>query len=694
MNQNKRQSLYVTLGVIIVIVVTLILSIQSAYNYGVTKDQMILEIEKSSMETILSLEKNIANLMSAYAVHEYGELVLNEMIHNNSFAIIVEDINMGKILGEPTYISGKIRNKDNKIIDFDPNNLIQKAQLEACYFSEQHDVTGPDEVLLGKIRVYITSDLMNRELNEIISSTLLSTATITLLLVLVLFTTIRRFILKPISNIIFVINDRDIDGIPRDLVPHGGALEVFSLSNTINKMITSVRASRVELEGHHEALSQQKVALDYQAHHDALTGLANRVLFSDRLENSIAKSNRDGTKMALLFIDLDHFKEINDSYGHKTGDEVLKIVTQRLSDVLRNQDALSRLGGDEFTVIAEGLKDGQAASVLAAKILETLSKEIMLDGKSFYVSCSIGISLYPEDGSVGDDLLKYADAAMYRAKDEGRNNFQYYSSDMTELAFERVVMETNLREAFKNDEFIVYYQAQVDARNESIVGMEALVRWQNPSLGLVSPAKFIPLAEAIGLIVDLDRFVMRTAMTQQAIWYEAGLNPGVLAMNLAVKQLQQDDFIETLEALMQTTGCQADWIALEVMEGQIMANPEQAIKSLTLISEIGIEIAVDDFGTGYSSLSYLKKLPINKLKIDQSFVRNLPDDDEDVAITKAVIALARSLNHHLIAEGVETKEQKDFLLDNGCDHIQGYYYAKPMPEKEMTLLLQQGIKKA
>lgn len=573
------------------------------------------------------------------------------------------------------------------------NNLIQKAQLEACYFSEQHDVTGPNGVLLGKIRVYITSDVMNRELNEIISSTLLNTATITLLLVLVLFTTIRRFILKPISNIIFAINDRDSDGVSRDLVPHGGALEVFSLSNTINKMITSVRASRVELEGHHEALSQQKVALDYQAHHDALTGLANRVLFSDRLEISIAKSNRDGTKMALLFIDLDHSKEINDSYGHKTGDEVLKIVTQRLSDVLRNQDALSRLGGDEFTVIAEGLKDGQGASVLAAKILETLSKEIMLDGKSFYVSCSIGISLYPEDGSVGDDLLKYADAAMYRAKDEGRNNFQYYSSDMTELAFERVVMETNLREAFKNDEFIVYYQAQVDARNESIVGMEALVRWQNPSLGLVSPAKFIPLAEAIGLIVDLDRFVMRTAMTQQAIWYEAGLNPGVLAMNLAVKQLQQDDFIETLEALMQTTGCQADWIALEVTEGQIMANPEQAIKSLTLISEIGIEIAVDDFGTGYSSLSYLKKLPINKLKIDQSFVRNLPDDDEDVAITKAVIALARSLNHHLIAEGVETKEQKDFLLDNGCDHIQGYYYAKPMPEKEMTLLLQQGIKK-
>ncbi len=220
------------------------------------------------------------------------------------------------------------------------------------------------------------------------------------------------------------------------------------------------------------------------------------------------------------------------------------------------------------------------------------------------------------------------------------------------------------------------------------------MRWQNPSLGLVSPAKFIPLAESIGLIVDLDRFVMRTAMTQLAKWYQSGLNPGVLAMNLAVKQLQRDDFISMLEDLMTSTGCRADWIELEVTEGQIMANPEQAIKTLNLLSDIGIEIAVDDFGTGYSSLSYLKKLPINKLKIDQSFVRNLPNDDEDVAITKAVIALARSLNHGLIAEGVETKAQKDFLLENGCDHIQGYYYAKPIPAEEMMLLLEQGVKKS
>lgn len=690
---NNRQSLYVTLGIIIVVVVTLCISIQSTINYIVTKNQMVLEIEERSTKTMLSLEKNITNLMSAYAVKEYGDLVMNEMMYGDNFAIVVEDYNMGKIVGRPAYISGKIRDHEQNIIDYDIEDEAQQMQLANCYFSDTYDVTTQAGDTLGRISVYISNEAMNNELNGIIRSTLINTIAIALLLVLTLFTTIRSFTLKPISRMISAINNRDDDGIPKNLVPQEGATEIFSLSTTINKMITSVRESRLELEAHHDSLSRQKIALDYQAHHDALTGLANRVLFSDRLAQSISKAARSGTKMALLFIDLDYFKEINDSYGHRMGDEVLKIVAQRLRDVLRGDDALSRLGGDEFTVIAEGLKKGQNASKLATRILEELSKEILCEGKSFYVSSSIGISLYPDDGNVGGHLLKYADAAMYRAKEQGKNNFQYYSSEMTELAVERVVMEANLREALKNDEIVVYYQAQVDGRTESIVGMEALIRWQNPSLGLVSPMMFIPLAEAVGLIVDLDRFVMRTAMTQLAAWYEAGLKPGVLAMNLAVKQLQRDDFIPMLKALMKSTACPAEWIELEVTEGQIMANPEQAIKSLVLVNELGIDIAVDDFGTGYSSLSYLKKLPINKLKIDQSLVRNLPDDDEDVAITKAVIALAQSLNHSLIAEGVETREQKDFLLDNGCDHIQGYYYAKPIPAEEMTALLEQGIKK-
>ncbi len=400
---------------------------------------------------------------------------------------------------------------------------------------------------------------------------------------------------------------------------------------------------------------KQKEKLDYQAHHDSLTGLANRTLFNDRLSKGVQQAKRKCKKMALLFIDLDHFKEINDSLGHDIGDKVLQKVTDSLRGAVREEDSISRLGGDEFTVLLEDLTKGEDASVSAQKIIETLDKPIKVEGRELHVSCSVGISLYPDDGYQPQDLLKYADSAMYKAKAEGRNNFQFYCAEMTALAFERLVMEASLREAIKNEEFIVLYQAQVNGETEKIIGMEALVRWRHPSMGLVSPDKFIPLAESTGLIIEIDKYVMKTAMNQLSQWYAKGLNPGVLAMNLAVKQLQQKNFVEILEELMSQTGCRADWLELEVTEGQIMTNPEIAIKILNGISAIGIDLAVDDFGTGYSSLSYLKKLPIDKLKIDQSFVKDLPEDEEDAAIAKAVIALAKSLNLRIIAEGVETK---------------------------------------
>ncbi len=426
-------------------------------------------------------------------------------------------------------------------------------------------------------------------------------------------------------------------------------------------------------------LREQKDILYHQAHHDSLTGLPNRILFNDRLEKAIETAKRNKKTIALLFIDLDHFKEINDSLGHNFGDEILKIISNRLLEVTRDEDSIARLGGDEFTVILEKLSQVQDASLIANKIINALSQAIIVAENTLYISCSIGISIYPDDGVSAQNLLKFADSAMYKAKDEGRNNFQYYNSTMTELAFERVVMEANLRVALQNEEFIVYYQPQINGVTDKLIGMEALVRWQHPTMGLVSPAKFIPLAESTGLIVELDRFVMKTAMTQFALWYKAGLNPGTLAMNLAVKQLKQEDFIETLQNLIKDTECKPEWLELEVTESQIMTNPEEAIKILQQISDIGVELAVDDFGTGYSSLAYLKRLPIDKLKIDQAFVRELPDDEEDSAIARAIIALGKSLNLKVIAEGVETKEQKDFLVTNGCENIQGYFYSKPLP---------------
>ena len=441
-------------------------------------------------------------------------------------------------------------------------------------------------------------------------------------------------------------------------------------------------------------ITERKLAhkkIEYQSYHDSLTGLPNRILFHDRLDHALKKAQRHETILALFSIDLDHFKEINDSLGHQVGDKLLQATTRKLFSIIEDQDTLSRLGGDEFAIIIERLTKGQEASTFAKKILEVLKEPLEIDGHTLYISSSIGISLYPTDGDDAEDLLKFADSAMYKAKDEGRNTFQYYSAEMTEMAFERVMMEASLRRAIQQKEFVVYYQPQVNGKTNKLVGMEALVRWNHPELGLVPPDKFIPLAESTGLIVELDRLVMREAMKQFKQWYSEGYNPGKLAMNLAIKQLAQEDFITFLEQLIEEVQCKCTNLELEVTEGQIMGNPKESIKILRKISDLGIELAIDDFGTGYSSLSYLKKLPINKLKIDQSFIKDLPDDEEDSGITKAVIALAKSLNLNIIAEGVETKEQKDFVVANGCDKIQGYFYSRPLPAEEIKKVLEDGF---
>ena len=430
-------------------------------------------------------------------------------------------------------------------------------------------------------------------------------------------------------------------------------------------------------------LYEQKNILHYQAHHDDLTKLPNRTFFNDRLEQAIQKAKRNKTLIALFYIDLDHFKQINDSLGHEIGDKVLQETANRLKNNIRKEDTLSRLGGDEFTVIVEELSIAKDVSVLAQKIIEDLAKPFYIDTHTLYVSSSIGISIYPDDDTDAKNLLKYSDSAMYKAKEEGRNNFQFYSIEMTESAFEHLAMEVSLRQALENEEFIIHYQPQVDGSDSSLIGMEALIRWNHPSFGLIPPSKFIPMAEKNGLIIQIDQWVMKSAMTQFHSWYEEGLQPGVLSMNLAIKQLQKKNFIETMHSLLEETKCKPEWIELEVTEGQIMTNPEEAIKVLNKISDMGIELAIDDFGTGYSSLSYLKKLPIDKLKIDRSFIKDLPNNEEDIGISKSVIALSKNLNLKVIAEGVETKEQRDFLVKNKCPNIQGYFYSRPILADEI-----------
>ena len=437
-----------------------------------------------------------------------------------------------------------------------------------------------------------------------------------------------------------------------------------------------------------QQLKEQTELLNFQAYHDALTQLPNRVLFEDRLQQSLNKAEKNGEKLGLLFIDLDNFKQINDTLGHQYGDEVLKIVAKRLAHCIREEDTLARLGGDEFTILIQDLHKSSSVSKVAQQIIESLKPPIKLKNHELHITASIGISLYPKDSQNRNDLLKYADTAMYKAKDEGRNNYQFYSEEMTRLAFEKAMMEINLRKAIGKQEFTVYYQPQIDARDNSIIGMEALVRWQHPDMGLIMPEKFIHIAEESDFIKELDLFVMQRAMQDVQEWYSAGLNPGTLSLNLSIKQLMGKGFIDKLKTVIEKTRFNVNWLKLEITEGQMMRDPMKSIEILKKLNAMGIHIAIDDFGTGYSSLTYLKRLPVETLKIDRSFIKDLPHDEEDRAISKAIIALANSLNLSLIAEGVETSEQIEYLLSNGCHLIQGYYYSKPIDKNRMTDYIQ------
>ncbi len=455
--------------------------------------------------------------------------------------------------------------------------------------------------------------------------------------------------------------------------------------------ITEMKKVQTDLEESLKILSNQKIQLAYQENHDSLTNLPNRILFLDRLKQAIQIGKRYNNYLAVLFIDLDHFKEINDSLGHDIGDKLLVEVAKRMKSVLRASDTLSRFGGDEFTVIVNDINKVEDLSRIIQTIMDLFKKPIKIKNNTLYVNMSIGISIYPNDAKEVNDLLKHADAAMYKAKESGRNTYCFYDEDMTKKAFDRIFLETSLREALVKDEIVVFYQPQVDASKNELVGMEALVRWNHPTKGMIYPDSFIPLAESTGIIVELDRIVMKKSIKQFHTWKKEGLNPGKLSINLAVKQLESNDFLDFVKNILNSQKCTYSNIEFEVTEGQIMQNPEKSIKILNDINKLGISISIDDFGTGYSSLAYLKKLPINKLKIDKSFVQDLPSDLEDVAITKTIIRLCESLNLNVIAEGVETEEQKDFMLENGCKLIQGYFYSKPVSVEEITKILKNGI---
>jgi diguanylate cyclase (GGDEF)-like protein len=443
------------------------------------------------------------------------------------------------------------------------------------------------------------------------------------------------------------------------------------------------------------SIEQRKRAEDrirHLAYHDALTDLPNRSLMEDHLVKSLTQARRKGRMLALLYLDLDRFKRINEGVGHTLGDQVLQRVAERLTSTVREADTIARVGGDEFTVLLPKISRVEDAAQVAERILEGLRHPLVLDGSQLHTTTSIGVAFYPNDAEEADTLLRYADIAMYHAKEQGRDNYQFYNPGMKVPIPDPLALESDLRCALERDEFVVYYQPQVDISCQQIVGVEALVRWQHPSRGLMLPADFIPVAEESGLIVPLGEWVLRTACAQAKAWQEAALPAIRLAVNVSARQFQQRDLAEMVDRALKETSLEPHCLQLEITESVVMHDMDFAIATLANLKAMGIQIAIDDFGCGHSSLNYLKRLPIDHVKIDQSFVRDLATDPSDAAIVGSVVAMTRELNLKVVAEGVETEEQLAFLKDRRCDVVQGFLFSKPMPADAVEKMIAPGTR--
>ena len=448
-----------------------------------------------------------------------------------------------------------------------------------------------------------------------------------------------------------------------------------------------ISALRAKMAENNTELVKALSTIQILANHDTLTGLPNRAMFNNNLQGAIARASRSKSMLALFFIDLDHFKQVNDTLGHPFGDTVLREAVRRFSSLVRDGDTLARFGGDEFVLLVENLKDAADVNPIAQKLQSVLDPRATLEGNEVNLSSSIGICVYPADGKDAAALLANADIAMYQAKESGRKQYCVYSAGMSDRATEKYQLEAALRRALEENRFRIHYQPKIDIASGRVTGVEALLRWEHPELGLIYPDRFIPLAEETGLIIAIGKWTLIEVCARAKAWEAQGFPPMIMSINLSGSQLLHPEFVNECAAALKAAGRKPELFELEITESMVMQNPEQATRLMDELRKIGIRLAIDDFGTGYSLLAYLKQFPVHTLKVDQSFVRDLPHNRDDVAITRAVIAMAHSLKMNVIAEGVERLEQLTLLTAEGCDEFQGYFCARALPEDELLSFL-------
>jgi diguanylate cyclase (GGDEF)-like protein len=463
-----------------------------------------------------------------------------------------------------------------------------------------------------------------------------------------------------------------------------GSLVIVLLTALLGRLSWQLARSRLR-----ESESKLEYArrVEYLAYHDGLTGLPNRSMFSKLLTQRISEARRYDRQLAVAFLDLDRFKQINDTLGHEAGDQLLQEVATRLQECVRDSDTVARLGGDEFVVLLPELEDGKDAAIVAHKILAVIGKAFTLIGHEFRVTASIGISVYPQDGQDEQTLTKNADIAMYQAKTEGKNNFQFYSEKLNANSLERLTLESSLRHALERDEFRLNYQAKRDIHGGRIAGVEALLRWEHPDLGTVTPLQFIPVAEETGLIVPIGRWVLKTACLQSVAWQKEGLPPLSIAVNMTARQFTDEYLLQDIESILEATGMDPHLLELELAESLLIHNVENTLRILKGLKSLGVRIAIDDFGTGYSSLATLQRFPLDTVKIDRSFIGDLVGPSQNAGLADAIIAMGKSLSLTVVAQGVETKEQADFLRAHACDELQGFYFNRPLPASQFAKLM-------